>query len=119
MVNALRRVGLFGLAAMAAIAASPLPARADATQGLLETIHKHVTRTSTITDNGDLKAAATQKGDIAKAKVPLLTATETAVKANAGYQAVGIYPELQRSSPVAEMTLLQGATFRKAAENLD
>src|SRR5712664_1072689 len=37
-----------------------------------------------ITDADDLKAAESQKAAMAKAKVPLLTATETAVKANAG-----------------------------------
>ena len=67
----------------------------------------------------DLKAATTQKAAMAKAKVPLLTATETAVKANAGSQAVSSYPELQGSSPVAEVTLLQGTTFKKVTEKLD
>ncbi|HTW53710.1 MAG TPA: hypothetical protein VME45_17600 [Stellaceae bacterium] len=69
MINALPRVGLFGLAAMAAIAASPLPAPADAAQGLLETIHKHVTRTSTITDNGDLNPYAVVVAPVAAGKV--------------------------------------------------
>jgi hypothetical protein len=44
-----------------------------------------------ITDDGDLKAAATQKAAITKAKAPLLTATETAVNANAGSQVVSIH----------------------------
>lgn len=44
-----------GLATLAALAGSAL---ADAPQGLLETIHKHITRTSTVTDNGDLNPYA-------------------------------------------------------------
>jgi hypothetical protein len=43
-----------------------------------------------ITDADDLNAAATQKAAMAKAKVPLLTATETAVTANAGSRAVSV-----------------------------
>jgi hypothetical protein len=72
-----------------------------------------------ITDADDLKAAESQKAAMAKAKVPLLTATETAVKANAGSRAVSVYPQLQGSNPVAEVTLLQGTTFKKVTEKLD
>jgi hypothetical protein len=72
-----------------------------------------------IKDADDLKAAAAQKAAMAKAKVPLLTATETAVKANAGSRAVSIYPQLQNGSPTAEVTLLGGATFKKVSEKLD
>src|SRR5690348_11635670 len=43
-----------------------------------------IAKAEKITDAEDLKAAAEQKAAMAKAKVPLLTATETAVKANAG-----------------------------------
>jgi hypothetical protein len=78
-----------------------------------------IAKAEKITDAEDLKAAASQKAAMAKAKVPLLTATETAVKANAGFQAVSIYPQLQGSSPVAEVTLLQGTTFKKVTEKLD
>src|SRR5580693_3097564 len=72
-----------------------------------------------ITDADDLKAAESQKAAMAKAKVPLLTATETAVKANAGSQAVSVYPQLQNNNPVAEVTLLQGTTFKKVTEKLN
>jgi hypothetical protein len=72
-----------------------------------------------ITDADDLKAAAAQKAAMAKAKVPLLVATETAVKANAGSRAVSVYPQLQGSNPVAEVTLLQGTTFKNVTEKLD
>jgi hypothetical protein len=73
----------------------------------------------TIKDADDLKAAAAQKAAMAKAKVALLTATETALKANAGSRAVSVYPQLQDGSPTAEVTLLEGATFKKVTEKLD
>jgi hypothetical protein len=77
-----------------------------------------ITEAETIKDD-DLNAAAAQKAAMAKAKVPLLTATETAVKANAGSRAVSIYPQLQNGDAVAEVTLLQGTTFKKVTEKLN
>ncbi len=44
-------------------------ARAEGTQGLLETIHKHVTRTSTVTDNGDLNPYAVVIAPVSAGKV--------------------------------------------------
>ena len=73
----------------------------------------------TIKDADDLKAATAQKAAMAKAKVPLLTATESAVNANSGSRAVSIYPQLQDGSPTAEVTLMQGAAFKKVTEKLD
>jgi hypothetical protein len=32
---------------------------------------------------------------------------------------VSVYPQLQGSNPVAEVTLLQGTTFKKVTEKLD
>src|SRR5438132_10849142 len=53
-----------------------------------------IAKAEKITDAEDLKAATSQKA--AKAKVPLLTAAETAVKENTGYtqepRAVSIFP---------------------------
>jgi hypothetical protein len=72
-----------------------------------------------IKDADNLKAAADQKAAMAKAKVPLLTATETAVKANPGFQAVSIYPQLQNGRAVAEVTLLQGTVLKKVTQKLD
>jgi hypothetical protein len=72
-----------------------------------------------ITDADDLKAAAAQKAAMAKAKVPLLAATDMAVDANAGSRAVSVYPQLQGSNPIAEVTLLQGTTFKNVTEKLD
>ena len=78
-----------------------------------------IAKAEKITDAGDLKEAAEQKAAMAKAKVPLLTATETAVKANAGSRAVSIVPELKNGQATAEVTLLQGTGFKKVTEKLD
>jgi hypothetical protein len=78
-----------------------------------------IAKAEKITDADDLKAAAGQKAAMAKAKVPLLTAAETAVKNNAGFRAVSIFPELRGGQPTAEVTLMQGTTFKKVTEKLD
>jgi len=78
-----------------------------------------IAKAEKITDAGDLKEAAEQKAAMAKAKVPLLTATETAVKANAGSRAVSIVPELKNGQAMAEVTLLEGTAFKKVTEKLD
>jgi hypothetical protein len=78
-----------------------------------------IAKAEKITDAGDLKEAAEQKAAMAKAKVPLLTATETAVKANAGSRAVSVVPELKGGQAMAEVTLLQGTAFKKVTEKLD
>ena len=78
-----------------------------------------IAKTEKITDAGDLKEATAQKAAMAKAKVPLLTATETAVNANAGSRAVSVVPELKDGQATAEVTLLQGTSFKKVMEKLD
>jgi hypothetical protein len=78
-----------------------------------------IAKAEKITDSGDLNEAAEQKAAIAKAKVPLLTATETAVNANAGSRAVSIVPELKNGQATAEVTLLQGTALKKVTEKLD
>ena len=78
-----------------------------------------IAKAEKITDAGDLKEAADQKAAMAKAKVPLLNATETAVNANAGSRAVSIVPELKNGQATAEVTLLQGTAFKKVTEKLD
>jgi hypothetical protein len=78
-----------------------------------------IAKSEKITDAGDLKEAAEQKAAMAKAKVPLLNAAETAVTANAGSRAVSIVPELKNGQATAEVTLLQGTTFKKVTEKLD
>ncbi|HEX3497906.1 MAG TPA: hypothetical protein VHT04_01145 [Stellaceae bacterium] len=78
-----------------------------------------VVKAEKITDAEDLKAAAAQKAAMATAEVPLLAATETAVKNNAGFRAVSVYPELKGGQATAEVTLMQGTTFKKVTEKVD
>jgi hypothetical protein len=54
-----------------------------------------------------------------KATQSLLTATEAAVKANAGFRVVSVEPEMKDGHPLAEVTLLQGTTFKKVSSKLD
>ena len=78
-----------------------------------------IAKAEKITEADDLKEATEQKAAMAKARVPLLTATETAVQANAGSRAVSIVPDLKGGQAVAEVTLLQGTAFKKVTEKLD
>ena len=78
-----------------------------------------VAKSEKITDADDLKASAVQKAAMAKATVSLRAATDKAVKANAGFRAISIYPKLQADHAVAEVTLLQGTNFKKVTEKLD
>ena len=78
-----------------------------------------IAKAEKITDAGDLKEAAEQKAAMTKARVPLLNATETAVNTNAGSRAVSIVPEVKNGQATAELTLLQGTSFKKVVEKLD
>jgi hypothetical protein len=82
-----------------------------------------IAKAEKITDAEDLKAATLQKAAMAKAKMSLLTALETAVKANTGYaqepRAVSIFPEMKNGQGTAEVTLLTGYTFKKVTQKLD
>jgi hypothetical protein len=78
-----------------------------------------IAKAEKIADADDLKEATAQKAAMAKSKVPLLTATETAVNANAGSRAVSIVPALKNGQAKVEVILLQGTTFKKVTEKLD
>jgi hypothetical protein len=78
-----------------------------------------VTQAEKIKEADDLKEATAQKTAMAKTRVPLASAVETAINANPGFRAISIYPQLQDGSAVAEVTLLQGMTFKKVIEKLD
>src|ERR1700737_5561577 len=54
----------------------------DFTEVVADTKTGAIAKAEKITDAGDLKAATAQKAAMAKAKVPLLAATDTAVNAN-------------------------------------
>src|ERR1700730_15249911 len=72
-----------------------------------------VAKSEKITDADDLTAAAVQKAAMAKATVSLLTAADTAAKANVGLREISIYPQLRDGRPVAHVTLLQGTTLKR------
>src|SRR5262249_40931714 len=79
-----------------------------------------IAKSEKIAGAGDVKEAAEQKAAMAKAKVPLLTATETAVKANAGSRAVSVVPELKNGQCDGRGdVVLQGTAFKKVTEKLD
>jgi hypothetical protein len=72
-----------------------------------------------ITDADDLKAAQAQAAAMAKAKLTLDVAVANAVKANAGYRAVGVTPALEAGRPVAVVVLMKGEDVKKTTEKLD
>jgi hypothetical protein len=78
-----------------------------------------IAKAEKITDAEDLEAAAAQKAAMEKATISLPAATQKAVMANAGYQAVSITPEMKEGRPTADITLLQGETVKNVAEKLD
>jgi hypothetical protein len=78
-----------------------------------------ITKAEKITDKEDLEAAAKQKAAMEKATATLLAATEQAVKANAGFRAVSIFPAMEGGHPVASVTLLQNAAYKTVVEKLD
>jgi hypothetical protein len=72
-MDALRQIRRMGLALWTAsliVTMAPADrARAEGAQGLLETIHKHITRTSTVTDNGDLNPYAVVVAPVSAGKI--------------------------------------------------
>jgi uncharacterized protein YicC (UPF0701 family) len=95
-------------------------AKEDAfTEAVLDPITGAIVKSEKITEADDLKEAQGQSQAMSKAKQSLLAATEAAVKANSGFRAVSIEPELKDGHPVAEVTLLQGSTFKKVSSKLD
>jgi CO dehydrogenase/acetyl-CoA synthase gamma subunit (corrinoid Fe-S protein) len=78
-----------------------------------------IAKAEKITDAEDLEAAAAQKAAMEKATISLLAATQKAVAANAGYQAVSITPEMKEGHPTADITLLQGEAVKDITEKLD
>ena len=78
-----------------------------------------IVKSEKITDDDELSDAADQKAAMAKATNSLITAADAAVKDNAGFRAVAIFPDLREDNPIAEVTLLQGTTAKKVTEKLD
>ena len=78
-----------------------------------------IVKTEKITDTDELNDAADQKAAMLKAKTPLVAAADAAVKENAGFRAVSVFPDLRDGHAIAEVTLLQGTTAKKVTEKLD
>jgi hypothetical protein len=78
-----------------------------------------VARDEWITDAKDMEAAQEQAAVMAKAKVTLDVVAEKAVKANTGYRAVSIIPQMEGGRPVAVITLMKGEDVKKVSERLD
>jgi hypothetical protein len=77
-----------------------------------------VRSTEKITSGEDLEAAASQRGAMEKATMPLLAATERAVAQSGGARAVRVFSELKGGQPVATVTLLQKGKFVTVPEKL-
>jgi hypothetical protein len=78
-----------------------------------------ITKAEKITDADDLKNAKEQSQAMAKAKLTLDEAVETATKANSGYRAVSAMPTLDSGKPVANITLMKGEDVKKITEKLE
>jgi hypothetical protein len=92
---------------------------ADFAEVVVDPMTSAVIETEKMTDGGDLREASSENGAMVRATVPLVAAVDLATKANAGFRAVSVYPQLKDGHPVAEVTLLQGTTFKKVIEKLD
>src|SRR5665213_459942 len=57
------------IASVLALLAAGQSAQADEPKGLLETIHKHTVKTSTVTDNGDLNPYAIVVAPVSAGKI--------------------------------------------------
>ena len=89
------------------------------TEAVLDPATGAIAKAEEITGPDDLKEAKEQNLAMAKATQSLVTATEATVKANSGSRAVSAIPEIKGGHPVAEVTLLQGSTFKKVDAKLD
>ena len=89
------------------------------TEALLDPGTGAIIKAEEITDANDLKEAKEQNAAMTKARQSLVSATEAAVKANSGFRAVSVEPEMKDGHPVAEVTLLQGTAFKKVSSKLD
>jgi hypothetical protein len=70
-----------------------------------------VAKVESITSGEDFTAAKAQRAAMTKAKKPLQTVVEAAVKAHAGTRAVSVFPALKGEHAVAEITLVKDGTF--------
>src|SRR5947208_5879801 len=72
-----------------------------------------VAKSDAITQGDDLTAAKKQGEAMGKTKVALADAVAKAEKANAGFKAVAIEPELEAGATQADVSLLKGAEAKQ------
>jgi hypothetical protein len=89
------------------------------TEVVLDTATGAIVKADKITDAEDLKEAKAQSAAMSKATQSLEAVTEAAEKANSGFRAVSVEPEMKDGHPLVEVTLLQGTTFKKFTSKLD
>ena len=77
-----------------------------------------VSKTEPITGGDDLTAAKKQAEAMAKTKVTLRDVVARVEKANAGYKAVGVAPELENGVAMADLVLLKGTESKQVEEKL-
>jgi hypothetical protein len=77
-----------------------------------------ITEIHTVADADKHRVATAQKLVLESATVSLLSATESAVKANNGFRAVSASPLLSAGRPIAMVTLLGPDGFRVVTEKL-
>src|SRR2546422_9756860 len=78
-----------------------------------------VAKVEAIEGGEDLTAAKAQADAMAKAKIPLQTAIDAAVKKNPGFRPVSAIPALKEGHPVADVSLIKGDELKTASERLD
>ena len=71
-----------------------------------------VVKTEPIGEGEDYTAAQSQSAAMAKAKVSLRAAVETALKGNAGFRALSVTPSLKDGRAVAEVALAKGEELK-------
>jgi len=77
-----------------------------------------VVKTELITGGDDLTAAKKQAAAMAKTKRSLREVVLKVEKANAGYQAVGVTPEIEGGAVQADVALLKGTDSKQVEEKL-
>ena len=77
-----------------------------------------VAKTEPITGGDDLTAASRQAQAMGKTKSSLRDAIAKAEKANPGYHAVSVLPEVENGKAQADVTLLKGTTPKSVDEPL-
>ena len=78
-----------------------------------------IAKVTPITEGDDLAAAKSQSEVMAQAKRSLEAATVEAVRAQVGYRAVSVMPDLRDGHPVAKVTLVSGTQWKTVNETLE